>query len=176
MLSDEQLMMEFQAGEAKAFEELFERYRNPIYGFFRRRLSSTHLAEDMAQETFIVILRGVEKYEPRAKFRTYLYAIALKLLWSERRKEVREAQIKSEPIETHSKAQSPDGGWIREMLEQLDAPHREVLMLREYEELSYDEIAELLKIPINTVRSRLFRARGELKVLLEAQTTKGALR
>src|SRR5690349_18731179 len=103
MLSDEQLLMDFQAGKAKAFEELFERYRNRIYGFFRRRLSSTHLAEDMAPETFIVILRGAEKYEPRAKFRTYLYAIALKLLWSERRKEVREAQIKSEHIETQNK-------------------------------------------------------------------------
>jgi RNA polymerase sigma-70 factor (ECF subfamily) len=90
MLSDEQLMLEFQAGKSWAFDELFQRYRNPVYGFFRRRLPDIHRAEDMAQETFIVVLRGAERYEQRAKFRTYLYAIALKLLWTERRKELRE--------------------------------------------------------------------------------------
>ena len=83
MLSDEQLMLEFKAGNAEAFEELFQRYRNPIYAFFRRRLNTANRAEDMTQETFVVILRGTDRYEPRAKFRTYLYAIALKLLWSE---------------------------------------------------------------------------------------------
>src|SRR5262245_44172091 len=96
MRSDEQLMLEFQAGTAKAFEELFERYRSPIYKFFRRRLDAKERAEDLTQETFIVILRGTERYEPRAKFRTYLYAIALKLLWTERRKQVREARDNAE--------------------------------------------------------------------------------
>jgi RNA polymerase sigma-70 factor (ECF subfamily) len=176
MLNDEQLMMDFQAGRARAFEELFERYRNPIYGFFRRRLGSAHRAEDLAQETFIVILRGTEKYEPKAKFRTWLYSVALKLLWSERRKELREARLKAVPAETQAKAEPSGGEWIREALQRLDALHREVLMLREYEQLSYEEIAELLKIPINTVRSRLFRARSELKALLEPQTTKGVSR
>ena len=175
MLTDEQLMMDFQAGRTQAFEELFDRYRNPIYGFFRRRLANAHRAEDMAQEAFIVILRGTEKYEPKAKFRTYLYAVALKLLWSERRKELRDARIKAEPAE-NQRLDASGGEWIRQALERLDAPQREVLMLREYEQLSYDEIAELLKIPINTVRSRLFRARNDLKTLLEPQPTKEALR
>src|SRR2546425_12344263 len=99
MLSDEQLMLEFQKGKAPAFEELFERYRNPIYGFFRRRLNNVGRAEDMAQETFVVILRGTEQYEARAKFRTYLYAVALKLLWTERRRESREARSGAEIAE-----------------------------------------------------------------------------
>ena len=73
MLSDEQLMLEFQAGSTLAFEELFSRYRTPIYGFFRRRLNSIARAEDMTQETFLVILRKTEGYEPTAKFRpTYM--------------------------------------------------------------------------------------------------------
>jgi RNA polymerase sigma-70 factor (ECF subfamily) len=92
MQGDEQLMLEFQPGKAPAFEALFEKYRNPVYGFFRGRLKNIARAEAMMQETFIVMLRGTETYQPRAKFRTYLYAIALKLLWTERRKEVREAR------------------------------------------------------------------------------------
>src|SRR2546428_9613516 len=99
MRSDEQLMLEFQKGTAEAFDELFERYRNPIYGFFRRRLADAGRAEDMTQETFVVILRGTERYQPSAKFRTYLYAIALKLLWTERRKEQREARLGTEGAE-----------------------------------------------------------------------------
>jgi len=176
MLSDEQLMLDFQAGKMQAFEELFQRYRDPIYSFFRRRLSNAHRAEDLAQETFIVILRGTAEYEAKAKFRTYLYAVALKLLWSERRKDLREARLKTEPVEPTTKNETSTGVWIRDALARLDADHREVLMLREYEQLSYEEIAELLKIPVNTVRSRLFRARGELKTLLEPQTTNGATR
>jgi RNA polymerase sigma-70 factor (ECF subfamily) len=176
MLSDEQLMLEFQSGKSWAFEQLFERYRNPVYGFFRRRLPEIHRAEDMAQETFIVVLRGSERYEQRAKFRTYLYAIALKLLWTERRKELREPESSMDPAEVRTENDSLTGTWIRDALERLDADHREVLMLREYEQLSYEEIAELLQIPINTVRSRLFRARGELKALLEPHTVKGVSR
>ena len=176
MLSDEQVMLEFQSGKSWAFEQLFERYRNPVYGFFRRRLPEIHRAEDMAQETFIVVLRGSERYEQRAKFRTYLYAIALKLLWTERRKELREPESSMDPAEVRTENDSLTGTWIRDALERLDADHREVLMLREYEQLSYEEIAELLQIPVNTVRSRLFRARGELKALLEPHTVKGVSR
>jgi RNA polymerase sigma-70 factor (ECF subfamily) len=176
MLTDEQLMLEFQAGKSWAFDELFRRYRNPVYGFFRRRLPDIHRAEDMAQETFIVVLRGAERYEERAKFRTYLYAIALKLLWTERRKELREPESSMDPAEVRIESDTLRGTWIRDAVARLDPDHREVLMLREYEQLSYEEIAELLQIPVNTVRSRLFRARGGLKALLEPHTVKGVSR
>ena len=173
MKSDEQLMLEYQGGSKPAFAELFERYRNPVYGFFRRRLNNAARAEELAQETFIVILRGSEQYEPTARFRTYMYAIALKQLWTERRKEVREHRLVKLPQEDKFETDPATGLWIRGALEQLDPDHREVLMLREYEQLSYDEIAEVLAVPINTVRSRLSRARGELKALLESQSAKG---
>ena len=176
MLSDEQLMSEFQRGKAAAFEELFERYRNPIYRFFRRRLNDIARAEDMTQETFIVILRGTERYQPLAKFRTYLYAVALKLLWTERRKALREARVGGETSNLPQTNDPATALWIRDSLARLESGHREVLMLREYEQLSYDEIAEVLRIPVNTVRSRLFRARAELKALLEPQTAREASR
>ena len=172
MLSDEQLMLEFQKGTAEAFEELFGRYRNPIYGFFRRRLGDVGRSEDMTQEAFVVVLRGTERYQPSAKFRTYLYAIALKLLWTERRKEQREARHGTECAELENQPDPTLALWIRDALDRLDPDHREVLMLREYEQLSYDEIAGVVDIPVNTVRSRLSRARSELRALLEAQTAR----
>ena len=173
MKSDEQLMLEFQAGLPSAFEELFERYRNPVYGFFRRRLNNASRAEELAQETFLVILRGTEQYEAQAKFRTYVYAIALKQLWSERRREIRAGKFAADSAKPPQESDPSTGLWIRGALEQLDVDHREVLMLREYEQLSYDEIAEVLAVPVNTVRSRLSRARAQLKALLEPQCVKG---
>jgi len=166
MNSDEALMLDFQRGSRVAFEELYARYQGPLYGFFRRRLDSSERAEDLAQETFLVVIRGASRYEPRAQVRTYLYAIALKLLANERRK--------PRDIQADEVAASPEVGpaqetglWVQEALERLDPSQREILMLREYEELTYTEISKLLRLPLNTVRSRLFRARMALKEKLE---------
>ena len=166
MQNDEQLMLDFQKGSTKAFEELFFRYRNRIYAFFRRRLNQTGRAEELAQETFVIIIRDAVSYEARAKFQTYVFGIALKQLWSERRKASRDARLAAEPHEESSGSDPADALWVRDALSRMDEDHREVLMLREYEDLSYDDIAEVLSIPVNTVRSRLFRARSELRSLL----------
>jgi RNA polymerase sigma-70 factor (ECF subfamily) len=176
MQTDEQLMDQFQKGRREAFDELFERYRSPVYGFFRRRLNIQARAEDLTQETFLVILRGHERYEPLARFRTYLYAIALKMLWTERRKQLRESRQSGNADEIPQRSEPESTFWVRSALAQLQVDHREVLMLREYEQLSYDDIAELLKIPVNTVRSRLFRARSEMKTLLQSQDVREASR
>jgi len=172
MQSDEQLMLEFKRGSKVAFEELFSRYRNPIYGYFRRRLSQSPRAEELAQETFIIIIRGAERYEATARFRTYIFGIALKQLWSERRRELLEARTAEESTEQGPNPDPTTGLWIRDALSRMDADHREVLMLREYEQLSYEDIATLLAIPLNTVRSRLFRARSEVRILLDEQSVK----
>jgi RNA polymerase sigma-70 factor, ECF subfamily len=172
MTSDEALMREFQGGSRAAFEELFARYRKPLYGFFGRRLNNSQRAEDLTQETFLAVIRAVSRYEPRASVRTYLYGIALKLLAAERRRVFRNSAWSNalglgttEP----NTDRTPDSVlWIRQAMERLDASDREILMLREYEQLSYSEIAELLRIPINTVRSRLFRSRLALKSHLES--------
>jgi RNA polymerase sigma factor (sigma-70 family) len=80
MISDEALMLDFQCGSHQAFEQLFARYRGPLYGFFRRRLNGDQRAEDPTQETFVAIIRASARYEPRALVRTYLYSIAMNLL------------------------------------------------------------------------------------------------
>jgi len=167
MISDEALMLEFQGGSREAFEQLFARYRGPLYGYFRRRLNGDRRAEDLTQETFLAVIRAAAHYEARALVRTYLFAIAMNLLAAERRKRFRDSpqgQPSPEPATTNA----PDAAvWVRQALEKLDESEREILMLREYEQLSYAEIAELLKLPVNTVRSRLFRARMAMKGYLE---------
>ncbi len=152
MTSDEALMLEFQGGSRAAFEELFARYRKPLYGFFGRRLNNPERAD-----------------EPRALVRTYLCGIALKLLAAERRKFLTSSTLGQSAPEPKTDGKPECVLWVRQAIEKLDAPDREILMLREYEQLSYSDIAELLRIPVNTVRSRLFRSRLALKSYLESQ-------
>ena len=169
MTSDEALMLEFQGGSRAAFEELFARYHKPLHGFFGRRLNNPERAEDLTQETFLVVIRGASRYEPRALVRTYLYGIALKLLSAERRKVLMSSKLGHSAPEPET-CGPPEGVlWVRQAMEKLDASDREILMLREYEQLSYFDIAELLRIPVNTVRSRLFRSRLALKSYLESR-------
>ncbi len=165
MSTDEALMSKFQRGSREAFDELFARYREPLYGFYRRRLAIPERAEDLTQETFLVVLRAGERYEPRALVRTYLYAIALKLLAGERRRQARHA---ADPVPEPAAHDAPDSSiWVKQALARLDPADREILMLREYEQLSYAEIASLLRLPLNTVRTRLFRSRMASRDSLE---------
>jgi len=169
-VSDERLMLAFSKGSSDAFTELFSRYKQPIYGFFRRRVAESAHAEELTQETFFALLRAAVRYEPRALFRTYLYAIGLKILRAHRRKAAFRATFLGQPksMPDPSKRDATEAGlWVRRAVEKLEAIDREILMLREFEQLSYAEIADLLQLPLNTVRSRLFRARNALRNLLE---------
>ena len=165
-MTDERLMLVFRMGNSEAFTELFRRYSNPVYGFFRRRLENFSRAEELAQETFVAVLRGIERYEPRASFRSYLYGIAMKILLADRRKSVRRESSALAPVDPGTDSCVEDAIWVQRSIEQLDDDHRDILLLREYEQLTYDEIAALLRLPVNTVRSRLFRARTALKASL----------
>jgi len=86
VVSDEALMLAFQNGSREAFEELFARYRAPIFGFFVRRISVRNRAEDLVQETFTAVVHGARRYKPTALVRTWLYSIALKQISNERRR------------------------------------------------------------------------------------------
>lgn len=173
MTTDETLILEFQQGSREAFSELFLRYRDLIYAFFRRRVSDSAQAEELAQETFLALLRAASRFEARATFRAYLFGIAFKILAAHRRKSQREQRQSSDSSDV-SEATAPDRPdaeaalFVKEAVDQLESAEREILMLREFEELSYEEIASLLRIPINTVRSRLFRARMALREILAA--------
>jgi RNA polymerase sigma-70 factor, ECF subfamily len=172
MQRDEQLMLAFQKGSTESFSELFLRYRDPLFGFFRRRLSDPTRAEELTQECFLAVLQGAERWEPRATFRTYLYSIALKLTAAEYHRSQREPRQTTEADEVGQRIATEADLGVRRAIAALDAEHREVVLLREYEGLSHEEIAVALRIPVNTVRSRLFRARTSLKELLDPQPQK----
>ncbi len=176
-VSDERLMLAFSQGSSNAFAELFSRYKQPIYGFFRRRLAEPAHAEELTQETFLALLRAASRYEPRALFRTYLYAIGFKILRAHRRKAAFRATFFGQPksVPELAKRDATESGlWVRRAVAKLDPIDREILLLREFEQLSYAEIADLLQLPVNTVRSRLFRARTALRNLLEPQAAAAA--
>jgi RNA polymerase sigma-70 factor (ECF subfamily) len=167
--TDEQLMVAFARGQVDAFNELFARHKQPLFGFFRRRLDNTPLAEELTQETFLAVLRGTARYEATALFRTWLYSIGFRILQAHRRKAAFRSMFTA-AAPPHREPAGPDhldkDVLLRHSVAKLDRIDREVLLLREFEQLSYAEIATLLRVPVNTVRSRLFRARQQLRNLL----------
>ena len=166
-VTDDQLILEVRGGSNDAFEALFERYRGPIWQFFRRRVAEAGRAEELTQDAFVALLEGVHRYEARTAFRAYLFGIAYHLLNADRRKAVHRQAAPLDFDPPSAPRRDPDAGlWVRRALRQLAEDDREILMLREYDELSYQEIADLRRLPLNTVRSRLFRARMALKAAL----------
>jgi RNA polymerase sigma-70 factor, ECF subfamily len=174
-LTDEQLMVAFSRGSSDAFSALFQRYKQPLFGFFRRRLTDPSQAEELTQETFLAVLRASSRYEASALFRTYLYAIGFKILRAYHRKARFRAMFHGDRLPGHEPSiENTIHGEVllRESIGKLESMDREILMLREFEQLSYAEIAELCRLPLNTVRSRLFRARMALHDLLTAPIPK----
>ena len=154
-------MVAFARGSSDAFTSLFQRYKQPLFGFFRRRVPDPSQAEELTQETFLVLLRAASHYQASALFRTYLYAIAFKILHAYRRKSAFRATFwGSRPEHSEPSVESTIAAEVllRQAVGKLDSIDREILMLREFEQLSYAEIAELCRIPLNTVRSRRSRA------------------
>jgi len=174
-MSDEQLMLSFQAGDRGAFDALFDRYRQPIWAFFRRRTTNAADAEELAQDVFLAVFQGRARWEPRAPFRTYLFAIAFNVVSAWRRRAAAHAGDRT-LLDVHPAAGTdPTPALVvREALAALDEHDREIVMLREFDALSYAEIAALLDIPLNTVRSRLFRARAALRARLSLRADGGA--
>jgi len=163
-VTDEALMQRLAGGERSAFEALFVRYRGPVWRFFRRRVSDPSRAEELAQDTFVGVLSGASRYQGRSAFRSYLFGVAFNVLMDWRRR-----TRSFETLDAESAAASPDvdaGIWVRTALARLEPEDREILMLREYEQLSYQELSEVLTLPVNTVKSRLFRARAAMRVVL----------
>jgi len=164
-------MLAFSHGDSSAFDELFFRYHQRIFAFLRRRIADQSRAEELTQEAFLALIRAAFRYQPRALFRTYMYAIAFKILRDDRRK----TTFRSFFFRSNEKSELAPGPvknsdeilWLRQALGRLDVTDREILLLREFEQLTYLEIADLLKLPLNTVRSRLFRARLPLREQLE---------
>ncbi len=183
-LSDEELMLLFQRDVRLAFDILVERYKNPLMNYIFRFTGNSEDAADLLQDTFIRVYRKKHLYKTIAKFSTWVYTIAGNLAKSELRKGHRKYLT---PIE-HKKNDDeeyaiplPDGAplpdraadtnivyeRIQKALLELPDAFREAVILRDIQELSYEEIAEVVGMPIGTVKSRISRGRLQLQELLK---------
>src|SRR5207237_4070771 len=169
--SDDELVGQVRDGSETAFELLFDRYRAAIWRFFRRRTADAGRAEELSQDTFVAVLKAAARYETCGAFRAFLFGIAYNVLLADRRKAAHSvADALDDELPAQPAEDQDTGLWVRQALGQLSASDREVLMLREYEQLTYEEIAAVRKTPVNTVHSQLIRARMALRDALQAHT------
>ena len=168
--SDEQAWItSAQQGDRQAFGELVRLHRQRVVNVVYRMCGDAALAEDAAQEAFLRAWQSLGRYNPRFAFRSWVYRIALNMAVDALRRERPTTDLDSEPLV--SGAESPEAGLerkqqaeqVRQAVLDLPSASRAVLVLREYEALSYHEIAEALDIPLGTVMSRLNYARGQLR-------------
>ena len=176
---DVRLMQLVSGGDTSAFEKLIERHQSLVAGTVARMLGSNSDVEDIAQQVFIRVWKSARRYVPRAKFTTWLLKITRNLVFNELRRSKRRGHVplQSEPgAEDHHPLKdeanpAPDASLleaelqreIEEAIVQLPDSQRMALVLRRYEQLSYEQIAEVLDLSVPAVKSVLFRARTELR-------------
>jgi RNA polymerase sigma-70 factor, ECF subfamily len=144
--------------------ELLAGHHANVFAFLYRLCGDAHLAEDLAQETFVRAFRALERYQPRGKVSTWLFAIAANVARDHWRRRRRRAEVPYEDAVLHADgADMSEGMQVREALLSLPLEQRSVLVLRYYHDLSYIEIAEALVIPVGTVRSRIHNGLERMK-------------
>ena len=184
-VSDEDLMMACRRGDMSAFELLVRRYQDALVNYIHHIINDYHRAEDLAQETFLRVFKSASRYEPKASFKSWLYTIATNLSKNEIRNRNRRntcfiadlieegetvydsgfmADTRYQPDILYEKKERQQ--LIRKALNQLPENQRLALTLVTYQELSYEEIAEVLKCSLGAVKSLIHRARQNMKKLL----------
>jgi RNA polymerase sigma factor (sigma-70 family) len=175
------LMQKVKSGDTDAFQELVEIHQNRVVGTVAKMLGDETEAEDVAQQVFVRVWRSAARYEPTAKFTTWLFKITRNLVFNEMRRRKRHVAISlDQPRDTdderplqaadHS-SKAPDTAVldqemmdaIHKAIEELPETQRMAIVLRRYEETPYEEIAEILELSVPAVKSLLFRARTELR-------------
>ena len=182
-MSDDQLIERTLAGETEAFGVLVRRWENPIYGLSFRMLGRDEDARDVCQETFISAYRNLKKFRGDSKFSSWLYRIALNACHSRLRRSengLTQSLENSTPdgvtveysdpaVEDVSEKVQRDqrANLVRRALQALPAEMRQVILMKEYEDLTFNEIAEILEIPLSTVKSRLYTGLQQMRARLE---------
>ena len=182
-ITDEQLIKNFQNGDADAFDKLVNKYKDRIYNFIYRFVKDVPMAEDLAQDTFLKLYTHKNSYREIAKFSTWLYTIAHNLAKTEFRKRNRrktysvsdlstadrEFAISSDKnivIDKNSSVQDFNVA-IMDSLSELSEEFQIMIILRDFQELSYEVISNIMEVPIGTVKSRINRGRIKLVKLLK---------
>jgi RNA polymerase sigma-70 factor (ECF subfamily) len=186
--TDQQVVEFARSGREAAFRELVRRYQRPVFSLIYRMVRDRELAEDLAQETFIKVLNAIERYRPEFKFSSWIFKIANNATIDHlRRKELDTLSLEGGPDAT-----TPDrieatalkiGDTTENPLEELEArelgsaieravatlrpEYKACIILRHVEGRPYEEISEILDLPLGTIKTYIHRARAELRELLE---------
>jgi RNA polymerase sigma-70 factor (ECF subfamily) len=183
-LSDEELILEFQKNNTeRAFEILVQRYKNPLVNFVFRYLGDYESCVDVVQETMIKVYRYKDTYQSIAKFSTWIYTIAGNLAKTELQRRKRRSILSINafgkdndedyeiPDENYRPDTITDSGIKDEIIQKafmkVSEAYRKAVILRDIQELSYEEIAEIMGITVGTVKSRINRGRAQLQKLLK---------
>jgi RNA polymerase sigma-70 factor (ECF subfamily) len=176
--SDQELIAATLARETAAFGELVQRYQNRLYGALVHMLGSTEDARDVVQEAFVLAFQKLTTFRGDARFYSWLFRIAMNAAVNFRRKnrslglsiDASKERTGSEPLDLNRDARPEQPlelaerqRIVRDALAQMTEEFRDALVLADMEELSYEEISQVLQIPIGTVRSRIHRGRAELR-------------
>jgi RNA polymerase sigma-70 factor (ECF subfamily) len=181
--TDEELIAEFQRGNAAAFSVLVDRYRDPLTNYLYRFLGDWDECRDAVQDTFVRVFQNRNAYKPIAKFSTWMYTIATNVAKSRlrRRSVVRMLPLARRGVEGEPEYDVADESTradlqleshlaeerIQHALDALPTKHREVILLRDVQGLSYEEIAGISGLSMGTVKSRINRARQKLQEMLK---------
>ena len=170
---DAKLMLAFKGGDRQAFEELFRRYTPKLLNFLARMVRDRARAEELTQDVFIRVYNAAERYEPKARFSTYIFGIAHKLALNDLARAYRKRERQLEPVDEQrrdnsaaSASEQLEASQTYETLEralgELPERQRAALLLRSQEGLAYQEIADSLGASVASVKSLLHRARETL--------------
>jgi RNA polymerase sigma-70 factor (ECF subfamily) len=178
---DIELVERCKGGDDAAFEGLVRLYQDRIYSLCRYMLKNRHDAEDAAQDTFLKAYRNLSNFTPKAPFFTWLYRIAVNTCLDRQKRPLWQSLFKwsekgeEEAIEIPSDKPSPEeiceshqlAAVLHAALNRLSPKLRAIIVLREIDGLSYEEIAEVLEVSVGTVKSRLSRAKEEMKQMMK---------
>ena len=185
--TDQQVVAAAAAGEEAAYRELVHRYERPVFSLIYRMVRNRELAEDLSQETFIKVLNALASYRPEYKFSSWVFKIANNAAIDHlRRRELDTLSLEGSPhadtaekieataLQIGEKAESALdavankelGGEIEQAIARLRPEYRTCILLRHVEGRPYEEIAEILNLPLGTVKTYIHRARNELRIAL----------
>lgn len=175
-MSEKALIESFRSGDEFAFVSLYNRYKGPVYAFCYKMLLDSDAAKDVMQETFLRVYENRDRLMKSGAFKSWLFTIARNQCLNWLRKSGRHVALSEEEYELPPTTDTPftrmekseQVRFVTQFLESLRPEYREVLILREYQNLSYEEIAAVTRSSLSAVKSRLFKARRKLAKLMEA--------
>ena len=186
--TDEELVAAFQDGDASAFDQLVRRWDRRIHGAIYRVVGADEDARDLCQEAFLKAYRGLGSFKREARFSSWLYQIALNVCRDRMRRRRGRVPVSLDELEDKSdvrlRASAPSpldlveardlSRIVERAMAALTDDEREVIVLKEYQGLTFPEIAEALAIPLSTVKTRLYRGLSQMRYRLEREGVRGA--